>query len=373
MTPKKRSLAGSILLSVKGFLMGAADIIPGVSGGTMALITGIYEPLLKAIRSVDAGVFRHLFRFQIGKALARIDLSFLLWLGAGIFGAILFFTRVVPLQRYMMSHPELVYGLFFGLILGSIVILLMEVEKRDRRFLHAFGIIGGSAIGYWVVTLVPTDTPETWWFLFLSGMIALSAMVLPGISGSFILLILRKYDFILAQIGAIGGFYTLEAIFALIPFALGALAGLALFSRFLSWLLSRFHAGTMMVLVGFLIGSLYVIWPWQDREYVESVRSVQVYMLTDPEVQALLGAEPDPYALRFRRVGRILTPNAAFDEFKQVEVEEVSRKLISTQPYWPLDRTEGEAKDPNLSEGIGGILAGLLLTSLINLLRRRSS
>ena len=382
--------------------MGTADIIPGVSGGTMALITGIYEPLLNAIRSVDARVIGHLLRFQFRKAFFRIDLSFLLWLGFGIAGAIIFFTRIVPLQRYMMSHPELVYGLFFGLILGSIVILLMEVEKKDRSFLHAFGVLGGAAVGIWIVTLVPSDTPETWWFLFFSGMMALSAMILPGISGSFILLILRKYDFILAQIGAIGGFYTLEAILALIPFAIGALAGLALFSRFLSWLLDRFHAGTMMVLVGFLIGSLYVIWPWQDREYIESVRSVEVYMMTDPQVQELLQTEPDPYALRFRRVGKILTPDAAFDEFKQVEVEEVSRKMISTTPYWPLDRINSDvefpdengdaisgnstlsedptltseqtlSEDPNLKEGIGGILAGILLTYLIFQLRRRTS
>lgn len=364
----------SLRLSVKGFLMGAADIIPGVSGGTMALITGIYEPLLRAIRSVDHRVALDLLRFRFRAVGERMDLAFLAWVVLGIGGAIVFFTRVVPLQRYMMSHPELVYGLFFGLIVGSIVILLMEVKPTAAQWRAMLGIPAGAAVGFWVVTLVPTDTPEAPWFLFLSGMVAISAMILPGISGSFILLILRKYDFVLAQIGELGGFYTLEAILALIPFAFGALAGLALFSRLLGWLLERAHTVTMMVLVGFLIGSLWVIWPWQVREYAESVRETREYAYTDPQVQELLDAEPDPYALRFRRVGRVLNPGAGFDELKRVEVEEVSRKMISSHPYWP-GSAQSASEPPlessrNLTEGLGGMAAGLLLTGLVYRLRR---
>lgn len=381
----RRDLRESLTLSLKGFLMGAADIIPGVSGGTMALITGIYEPLLRTIRSVDHRVVLDLMRLRVREVAGRLDLAFLAWIVLGIGGAIVFFTRVVPLQRYMMSHPELVYGLFFGLILGSIAILLLEVRPSREQWRSVLGIPFGATIGFWVVTLVPTDTPEAPWFLFLSGMVAISAMILPGISGSFILLILRKYDFVLAQIGALGGFYTLEALMALIPFAFGALAGLALFSRLLSWLLERAHAPTMMVLVGFLIGSLWVIWPWQVREYAESIRETREYAYTAPEVQELLQAEPDPYALRFRRVGRVLNPGAGFDELKRVEVEEVSRKLISSHPYWPgaspaRDAPSApsttspagsptEAKHP-IGEGLGGMAAGLLLTALVQRLRR---
>lgn len=365
--------------------MGAADVIPGVSGGTMALITGIYEPLLKAIRSVDAHVVGQLLRFRFRKAFDRVDVAFLAWLGAGIAGAILFFTKVVPLPRYMMSHPELVYGLFFGLILGSIVILLLETRRSERSWSHLLWILAGAAIGFRIVTLVPTDTPETWWFVFLSGALAICAMILPGISGSFILLILRKYDYILARIGELGGFYTLEALMVLVPFALGALAGLALFSRFLGWLLDRFHTVTLMVLVGFLIGSLWVIWPWQHREYVESVRSVRELAMTDPIVKELQATPPDPYALRFRRIGRVVNPEAAFAEFRRVEVEEVSRKLISSTPLWPGGGTpelEGQASQDagsvqgrgdsrHLTEGLGGMAAGLLLTALVHLLGRR--
>lgn len=363
--------------------MGAADIIPGVSGGTMALITGIYQPLLNSIRSVDALTIGSLVRLRFKEAFSRIDVAFLATLVTGIAAAILFFTKVVPLPKYMVSHPELVYGLFFGLIVGSIVLLFMDIDPARRKPLQLLFIVVGAAIGFKVVTLVPSETPESWWFIFLSGAVAICAMILPGISGSFILLILRKYDFILYQIGSLGGPYTLEALMVLVPFGFGALAGLALFSRFLSWLLERAEISTMMVLIGFLIGSLWVIWPWQERSFVESIRSTEVLAVSDPIAQELLTASPDPYALRFRRIAEsaessnpieIVTPLEA-SRTDSIVIEEVSRKMTAERPLlpWSAEFKESATTSSNpIMEGILGMGVGLLLTLLIFGLRKRA-
>lgn len=239
--------------------MGSADIVPGVSGGTMALILGIYQRLLQAIRSFDLTWLSDIFSFQIARALSRNDLPFLLPLGLGIAFAIVFFTRVIPLPELIVTHPEIIYGLFFGLILASIIILMREVDKYGfRDFIIT---VLGIALGFSIVTLVPLETPSATWFIFLCGFIAISAMLLPGISGSFILLIMGKYAYI---INALGQF----DLAVIISFALGALTGLVVFSRAIVWLLDRFHRATLLVIKGILIGSLWIIWPFQERIYV---------------------------------------------------------------------------------------------------------
>jgi putative membrane protein len=238
--------------------MGSADIIPGVSGGTMALILGIYERLLEAIRSFDRDWLADLFRLRFAAALARNDLGFLVPLAAGIVLALLFFTRVVPLPTLILTHPELVYGLFFGLILASIVVLMGEVERYGAREILMTAL--GVALGFTIVNLVPVDTPTAAWFIFLCGFVAISAMLLPGISGSFILLILGKYAYIIDALGAFD-------IGVMAAFALGALSGLIAFSRAIVWLLHHYHQATLLVIKGILIGSLWVIGPFQDRVY----------------------------------------------------------------------------------------------------------
>ncbi|MDX1617852.1 MAG: DUF368 domain-containing protein, partial [Balneolaceae bacterium] len=167
-------------LLIKGFLMGSADIVPGVSGGTMALIVGIYTRLINAIKSADMRFVGRFFSLRFREAFERLHWRFLLLLLSGIFLAIFFFTRIVPLQLYMFTRPELIYGLFFGLILGSIGILIQAVPSFDWK--HGLFVLLGTLIGFWVVTLVPTSTPETKLFIFLSGSIAICAMILPGIS-----------------------------------------------------------------------------------------------------------------------------------------------------------------------------------------------
>jgi putative membrane protein len=249
-----------IILAVKGFCMGAADVVPGVSGGTMAFILGIYTQLIEAVRSFDTKWVQHVFKLEMKQALQRPHFGFLIPLVIGIFCALLFFTRVIPLHTLLHSHPELIYGLFFGLIVGSVIALLPEIGRFDIRAGFFLGI--GILLGWLIVNLVPVDTPDAAWFIFLSGMLAISAMLLPGISGSFILLILHKYDTIL---GAIGRFN----LMVLIPFGLGALTGLIVFSRVLSWLLAHYYRVMLQVIIGILIGTLWIIWPFQVRKYEE--------------------------------------------------------------------------------------------------------
>ena len=251
---------GVLLSALKGFCMGSADIVPGVSGGTMALILGIYERLLRAIRSFDGEWLSLLLRLRLREALARNDLGFLLPLATGIFGAILFFTRVVPLPRLIVEHPEPVYGLFFGLILASVIILMGEVERYGPR--EVLVAAAGVAAGFTIVNLVPMETPTAHWFIFLCGFIAISAMLLPGISGSFILLILGKYAYIIDALGH----FELKVIAA---FAVGMLSGLIVFSRAIVWLLARYHQATLLAIKGILIGSLWIIWPFQERVFEE--------------------------------------------------------------------------------------------------------
>lgn len=263
---------GMLLSALKGFCMGSADIVPGVSGGTMALILGIYERLLRAIRSFDAAWLGLLLRFRLPEALARNDLSFLLPLAAGIFVAILFFTHVVPLPKLIVTHPEPVYGLFFGLILASVIILMGEVERYGIKEILVTAI--GVVAGFIIVNLVPTETPTAPWFIFLCGFVAISAMLLPGISGSFILLILGKYAYIVDALGHLD-------LAVIVVFAAGMLSGLIVFSRAIVWLLSRYHQSTLLVIKGILVGSLWIIWPFQERVF-EVVRGKDRLIASTP-------------------------------------------------------------------------------------------
>lgn len=265
-------LARAPVYAAKGFCMGSADVVPGVSGGTMALILGIYERLLKAIRSFDRAWLADMLRLRVPVALARNDLLFLGPLLGGIVLALLFFTRVVPLPQLIVSHPELVYGLFFGLIAASVIVLMGEVERYG---LAEIGFtVAGVLAGFAVVNLVPVETPTAAWFIFLCGFVAISAMLLPGISGSFILLVLGKYAYVIDALGR----FDLPVI---LSFSAGALAGLIVFSRAIVWLLDHHHQATLLLIKGILIGSLWVIWPFQERVYLV-VRDTQRLVSASP-------------------------------------------------------------------------------------------
>ncbi|NNG14337.1 MAG: DUF368 domain-containing protein [Gammaproteobacteria bacterium] len=235
-----------------------ADLVPGVSGGTMAFILGIYERLLAAIRSFDKAWLAAVFRLDLGVIVKRPDFIFIIPLAVGIFSALFFFTRVIPLPLLIRESPELVYGLFFGLILGSIIVLMRELKGFGPG--DAMTLILGTIAGLFIVNMVPLQTPDAAWFIFIAGTIAISAMILPGISGSFLLLLMHKYSTLITAIGELN-------LSILIPFALGCIVGLVSFSRVLGWLLAHFYQRTLLVIKGILIASLWMIWPFQERVY----------------------------------------------------------------------------------------------------------
>ena len=266
--PIKQSLG----LLGKGFCMGTADVIPGVSGGTMALILGIYQRLLTAIRSFDLFFLKMLTTGQWRRAFYHIDIALLIPLAIGIFAALLFFTRVISLPNLMESDPEAIFGFFFGLIAASIVVLVHGLRHFDRPDYACLFI--GIVSGWLLVNMVPISTPNTVWFIMLSGALAICALVLPGISGSFILLILKKYAYILNAISQLD-------FSIIVPFAIGAALGLIGFTRILTWLLRHFYQRTLVTIVGVLIGSLWMIWPFQERTY-EVINDKMRVVASDP-------------------------------------------------------------------------------------------
>ena len=252
--------------------MGAADVVPGVSGGTMAIILGIYRRLVEAIRAFDAALVRLLLAGRFRHASRHVDLALLVPLGLGILAALMFFTRVVPLPRLIASYPELVYGLFFGLIVASVVVLLRSLD--GVRTGEWAAVLAGAAAGFGIVNLVPVSTPDASWFVALSGALAISAMLLPGLSGAFILLILDKYAYVLDGVGRLD-----PGI--LVPFGIGVVAGSIAFSRLLAWLLRARYRVTLLAICGLLIGSLWVIWPFRERRF-EIVRGEHRLVSSDP-------------------------------------------------------------------------------------------
>lgn len=252
--------------------MGTADVVPGVSGSTMAYILGIYEQLLHALTRVNKEWMGKVLSLKISEALRDIPFVFLLPLALGIVLALALFTQIIPIPYLLKTHPEPVYGLFFGLIMGSIIMIC--VQHFRPRALDVFLLIAGTLAGYLMVTLIPTDTPDDGWFLFICGAVAICAMLLPGVSGSFILLVMGKYALILGALG--------ELDFAIIlPFVAGCAFGLLSFSHLLYWLIKRYHDISIMAIAGLMLGSIYVIWPFQNRVFVE-VRGKERLIETTP-------------------------------------------------------------------------------------------
>ena len=242
----------SIGIFLRGMMMGAADIVPGVSGGTIAFITGIYDTLLGSIRAVDLVFLRKLFALDIRGAWEHVNGGFLLALLLGIATSIFSLARLI--SWVLENHPVPLWAFFFGLILASALVLLRQVETWTVPRLLC--LLVGMAVAL-TIALSPMMSLDVGLAgVFLSGFLAICAMILPGISGSFILVLLGMYGTVLVAVK------TLDLLF-LAVFAVGAAAGLLCFSRLLYWLLHRYHQATMALLTGFLFGSLAVVWPWK--------------------------------------------------------------------------------------------------------------
>ena len=257
------TLKNYLTVGIKGVCMGAADVIPGVSGGTIAFITGIYDQLVGSIASINAEAFRLLLRGQLKAFWRHINGGFLLSLIAGI--GISVITLAGLMQMLLTTCPIQTWAFFFGLIVASSIFILRGISGWHLR--EYIMVILGVLLGATVCTLSPTQTPDGLWFIFLSGAIAICAMILPGISGSFILLILGKYQYIMGCISdLISGTEVGRNLLTLGVFAAGALVGILGFSKLLHWLLARWNKEVLIVMAGFIIGSLVKIWPWGNPE-----------------------------------------------------------------------------------------------------------
>lgn len=254
----KRGLGHFLYTFFSGFCMGAADIIPGVSGGTMAFILGVYEDLINGIKSFDLALVKKVITFKFKEVWAHVPWLFLIFLVGGLGTAVLLLSET--LEHLLETQEILLYAFFFGLILASVVLLAKRVVWTIPRILS---VVAGIVIGYLLVTLTPRDMPNDPLTLLWCGSIAIIAMILPGISGSFLLLILGQYAFVLGSINRLRD-GELAAFVDLLPLGIGAVVGLLLFSRVLSWLLSNWHDYTVAILIGFMIGSLRKIWPWRE-------------------------------------------------------------------------------------------------------------
>lgn len=243
----------NIILFLKGFAMGTANVIPGVSGGTIAFLTGIFERLINALKSFDSQAIKLFFKFRFREFAEHVDLYFLLVLFAGV-GSSIF--SVAKLLEYLFQHNAVyVWSFFFGLILASVYYVGKTVEKIDFPSILSFIIGTAVAVGTTIVN--PAAENDNFFYLILCGVVAICCMILPGLSGSFILVLMGNYQLVMIKAVSHLDFMVL------IPVGIGCVAGLAAFSRFLSWLLSKYGNVTLAAMTGFVLGSLLFIWPWK--------------------------------------------------------------------------------------------------------------
>jgi len=255
-----RSFSQHLLLFAKGLAMGAADVVPGVSGGTIAFVSGIYIELIETIKSLNLQALRVLKKQGFGATWKYINGNFLVVLLSGIFTSL--FSLAVVMQYLLAEHPLPLWSFFVGLIVGSVIYLLRQY--RFSRWQELVLFVGGVVIA-WGISIAPSVQLEgSLITMFFAGCIALCAMILPGISGSFILMLLGLYPIFIGAIAEL-------KLDILLVFGLGGIIGLSMFSRLLSWMLSRYERLVIATMCGFLVGSLKIIWPW--KQVLESVVS----------------------------------------------------------------------------------------------------
>ena len=280
----KRNLKDYGLLVLKGMGMGAADVVPGVSGGTIAFIVGIYEELIDSIKSINGASLKLLFTGKIAAFWKEINANFLLSIIAGI--GISIFSLAKIITWLLTDHPILVWSFFFGLVLASTWFVSKDIKKWDWKTILSYII--GIVIAFYITVATPAETPSNLFFIFLCGAIAICAMILPGISGSFILVLLGKYFYIMEAVKTFN-------IPVMLVFICGAAIGITSFSRVLSFALRRFHDITISVLAGFMLGSLNKVWPWKE--------TIETYTDSHGVVKPLVEANIMPNQLVWEAVG----------------------------------------------------------------------
>lgn len=283
----RRNLKAYGMLVLKGMGMGAADVVPGVSGGTIAFIVGIYEELVDSIKSINGQTLKMLFTGKIGAFWKAINANFLLSIVAGI--AISIFSLAKLITYLLVYHPILVWAFFFGLVLSSTWFVSKDIKKWNWKTVTSFII--GTALAYYITVATPAQTPTNLFFIFLCGAIAICAMILPGISGSFILVLLGKYFYIMEAVKTFN-------ISVMLVFICGAAIGITTFSRVLSFALRRFHDTTIAVLAGFMLGSLNKVWPWKE--------TLETYTDSHGEIRPLVEVNILPNQLVWEAVGLMI-------------------------------------------------------------------
>ncbi len=271
---------GNVNRLFQGFCIGTANIIPGVSGGTIALMLGIYEELIQAVGRFDLHLLRLITARRWRAAVDYLPWKFLLPLLLGIALAVMLLARL--LEWLYEAYPVYLYAFFFGLILASVPIISSHIRLRTRAL--AACMFAAAAGMFLLVGMIPAQTPETALFIFLSGVLAISTMILPGISGSFVLVLIGKYKFILAAIND-------RDLYILTVFGLGCITGIVAIVGLLKWLLDKYHDLTMTCLTGIVLGSLRKLWPWKDQ---------LVILPQDPAAQALqkeINVWPDSFSV----------------------------------------------------------------------------
>ncbi len=282
-SPKKqRTIPEYLGIVARGICMGAADIVPGVSGGTMAFILGIYEELIDAIRTLGRPHFLEaVFKFRIKDILKILNWEFLLAVATGIFVAII--TLSHTLESLLINQPVFLWSFFFGLVLASVFVVSKRVKRWSAQLVIALML--GAVGAYLMVGLVPVQTPNDWWFLIISGAVASCALILPGISGAFLLVLLGKYQYVLGSVNDLRA-GDLNAAVPLILVAIGAVVGLVSFAQILGWLFKQYHDLTVSLLIGLMVGSLRKIWPWKmDLDWL---RDATGQFVLDSEGQRLV-------------------------------------------------------------------------------------
>ena len=253
-------IAKNLAVALKGYAMGAANVIPGVSGGTIALLTGIFNELVEALNALMSfSSWKLLFKGKLKEFWNAVHVTFLLWLAIGV--AVSIFSLAKLMEYVFTHHPVQTWAFFFGLIVVSAFFLLSDI--KGWKGADVFWLVAGIALGAMICILSPSETTSDLWFIALCGAIAICTMILPGISGSFILVLLGKYEYIMKAVSNLDWP-------VLLVFALGCAVGIVAFSKFLHWLMSRYGRQTLIVLIGFTIGALVKVWPWADKAACEA-------------------------------------------------------------------------------------------------------
>ena len=248
-----RTIGYYVLLAVKGVCMGAANVIPGVSGGTIAFITGIYQDLIQSIKSIDTNLFKMLFQGNLRSFWHKLNGNFLL---AILCGVVLAIFSLAKLMLYLLNnHPIPIWSFFIGLVVASAIYVLKSLKGLNFWGVLIF-VVGIGAVVL-LSKLSPADTPKGYWFIFITGAVAICTMILPGISGSFVMMLMGMYHFIME---AVNHLYW-DILFV---FTAGALLGIISFSHLLSWLLKKYYNQTVCLLAGFMFGSIPKLWPWKE-------------------------------------------------------------------------------------------------------------